>query len=284
MDDEGLAGRVALVTGGGSGIGRAVAVALAAAGARVVVAGRTAERLVGTVELADKAAAVAGGGSQDGGRARAPVGGTGARAHVVDVTDPAAVAGLFAALERDHGRLDIAVNNAGRPSWGPVADTPRHEWDAVLGVNLTGVWLCLKHEIDLMRRGGGGAVVNIASRVGMPMREPYQGVYAASKAALSVLTRTAARECAGSGIRINAVSPGPTETGAGQGGRETPGGREASEERDLRDARDVRSAHTGPIGRLASPAEIAAAVRWLVSSHASYVIGHDLVVDGGLSA
>jgi NAD(P)-dependent dehydrogenase (short-subunit alcohol dehydrogenase family) len=164
------------------------------------------------------------------------------------------------------------VNNAGRPSWGPVADTPRAEWDAVLGVNLTGVWLCLRHEIDLMRRGGGGAVVNVVSRIGIPMREENQGVYAASKAAVSILTRTAARENIGFGIRINAVSPGPTATAMAAWDDETPA------------ERDARVARTVPIGRLAAPEEIAAAVRWLVSAEASYVVGHDLVVDGGLSA
>jgi NAD(P)-dependent dehydrogenase (short-subunit alcohol dehydrogenase family) len=272
MRADGILGRVALVTGGGSGIGRAVAVALAEAGAKVIVAGRTAATLVQTVELADEAAAEWGRESLVYGQVWAPAGKAGAQAHVVDVTDPAAVRGMFAAIEREHGRLDIAVNNAGRPSWGPVADTPRAEWDAVLGVNLTGVWLCLQHEIDLMRRGSGGAVVNVVSRIGIPMREENQGVYAASKAALSILTRTAARECIGSGIRINAVSPGPTDTAMAVWEGETP------------DERDERVAGTVPIGRLASPAEIAAAVRWLVSDEASYVVGHDLVVDGGLSA
>jgi NAD(P)-dependent dehydrogenase (short-subunit alcohol dehydrogenase family) len=272
MRADGLDGKIALVTGGGSGIGRAVAVALAAAGARVIVAGRTAATLEQTVELADKATAVWGGESLLGGQTWAPAARAGAQAHLVDVTDPASVRELFAAVDREHGRLDIAVNNAGRPSWGPVADTPRAEWDAVLGVNLTGVWLCLRHEIELMRRGGGGAVVNVVSRIGIPMREENQGVYAASKAALSILTRTVARECIGSGIRVNAVSPGPTDTAMAVWDDETPA------------ERDVRVARTVPIGRLAAPEEIAAAVRWLVSAEASYVVGHDLVVDGGLSA
>ncbi|MEY9912209.1 NAD(P)-dependent dehydrogenase (short-subunit alcohol dehydrogenase family) [Catenulispora sp. MAP12-49] len=272
MRADGLAGRTALVTGGGSGIGRAVAVALAAAGARVIVAGRTAATLEQTVELADEATAVWGGESLVGGQSWAPVVPAGAQAHIVDVTDAGAVRALFAAIEHEHGRLDIAVNNAGRPSWGPVAQTPRAEWDAVIGVNLTGVWLCLQQEIDLMRRGGGGAVVNVVSRIGIPMREENQGVYAASKAALSILTRTAARECVGWGIRINAVSPGPTDTAL------------AAWDDESQAERDARVARTVPIGRLAAPAEIAAAVRWLVSDEASYVVGHDLVVDGGLSA
>jgi len=272
MRADGLAGRTALVTGAGSGIGRAVAVALAAAGARVIVAGRTAATLRQTIELADEAAAEWGRASLVYGQARAPALPAGARAHIVDVTDPASVRALFEAVERDAGGLDIAVNNAGRPSWGPVADTPRAEWDAVLGVNLTGVWLCLQREIDLMRRGGGGAVVNVVSRIGIPMREENQGVYAASKAALSILTRTAARENIGYGIRVNAVSPGPIDTATAAWEDETP------------DERDARVARTVPIGRLAVPAEIAAAVCWLVSAEASYVVGHDLVVDGGLSA
>lgn len=272
MRGDGLSGKTALVTGAGSGIGRAVAVALAGAGARVIVAGRTAETLAQTVELADAAAAVWGGESLERGQARAPALPAGARAHIVDVTDPASVRRLFEAIGRDPGGLDVAVNNAGRPSWGPVADTPRAEWDAVLGVNLTGVWLCLRHEIELMRRGGGGAVVNVVSRIGIPMREENQGVYAAGKAALSILTRTAARENIGYGIRVNAVSPGPTDTAMAVWEDETP------------DERDVRVARTVPIGRLATPEEIAAAVLWLVSPEASYVVGHDLVVDGGLSA
>lgn len=201
------------------------------------------------------------------GQSWAPAVAAGAQAHIADVTDPAAVRALFAAVEREHGGLDIAVNNAGRPSWGPVARIAPAEWDAVLGVNLTGVWLCLQHELDLMRRGGGGAVVNIVSRLGIPTREENQNAYAASLVALSILTRTAARECVGSGIRVNAVTPGPTDTAMTVGDQETPA------------ERDERVARTVPIGRLAAPAEIAAAVRWLVSDEASYVVGHDLVAD-----
>lgn len=272
MRADGLAGKTALITAGGSGIGRAVAVALAAAGVRVIVTGRTAATLEQTVKLADEATAEWGGQSFARGHVRVPAGQAGARAHLVDVTDPGSVRELFEDVEREYGTLDIAVNNAGRSSWGPVADILRAEWDDAVGVNLTGVWLCLQHEIALMRRAGGGAVVNVVSRIGIPMREENQGAYAAGKAAVSVLTRTAARECIGSGIRVNAVSPGPTDTAPAVWENETPA------------ERDARVARTVPIGRLAAPAEIAAAVRWLVSAQASYVVGHDLVVDGGLSA
>lgn len=256
MAGYGYEGRVALVTGGGSGIGRAVALALARAGARVVVAGRTATTLAETVSAVGAA-------TDD----KNP-----ARAVVADITVPSQVAGLITGIERELGRLDIAVNNAGQPSWGTIAGTSAPEWDEVLGVNLTGVWLCLKHEIELMRRQGGGVIVNVASRIGVHMREPFQGPYAASKAAVSVLTRTAARECVAAGIRINAVSPGPTDTAMAVWGDET------ARERDARIARTV------PIGRLAAPHEVAAAVLWLASDEASYVVGHDLVVDGGMSA
>src|SRR5258708_6322954 len=136
MRADGLAGKTALVTGGGSGIGRAVAVALAGAGAPGILARPTAPTLEQTLGPADEAAAEWGGELLTRGQVRAPVLPAGARAHLVDVTDPGAVRELFEAIEREHGRLDIAVNNAGRPSWGPVADTPRAEWDAVLGVNL----------------------------------------------------------------------------------------------------------------------------------------------------
>jgi NAD(P)-dependent dehydrogenase (short-subunit alcohol dehydrogenase family) len=253
---HGLAGKVALVTGGGSGIGRAVALELAGAGARVVVAGRTAAKLAETVAAAGPVA--------DG---KSP-----ALACVADISVPGQVAELITDIEREFGRLDIAVNNAGKPSWATVAGTSEQEWQEVIGVNLSGLWLCMKHEIALMQRQGSGVIVNVASRIGAHMREPFQGAYAASKAAAIALTRTAARECIAAGIRINAVSPGPTDTAMAAWDDET------AQERDARIARTV------PIGRIARPCEIATAVRWLASDEASYVIGHDLVVDGGMSA
>jgi NAD(P)-dependent dehydrogenase (short-subunit alcohol dehydrogenase family) len=246
-------GKVALVTGGGSGIGRAAAVALAEAGAAVVVAGRRVEPLRRTVAEVER------------------VGGFGTHM-VVDVTVAEQVAGLITAIRDEFGALDVAVNNAGVPSWGTVSETATDAWEEVIGVNLTGLWLCLKHEIGYMRLRRSGVIVNVASRIGIHMREPRQGVYAASKAAVAVLTRTAARECIASGIRINAVSPGPTDTDMAVWAGET------AKERDARVRRSV------PIGRLATPYEIAAAIRWLASPESAFVVGHDLVVDGGISA
>lgn len=245
--------QVVLVTGGGTGIGRATALAFAEKQARVMIAGRRPEPLEETVALIEKA-----GGKGD--------------CLVADVVVPDQVAGLVGEVVSRYGRLDVAVNNAGLPSWGLVADMTPTEWEQVVGVNLNGVWSCLKHELACMCEQGSGAIVNVASRIGAHMRLPYQSAYAASKSAVSTLTRTAAREYISRGVRINAVSPGPTATAMAL----WPG--ETAAERDERVAREI------PIGRLAAPEEIAAAIVWLASPAAGFVVGHDLVVDGGISA
>lgn len=247
------AGRVALVIGGGSGIGRATALRLARDGAQVTVAGRREESLRETVEQVRTA-----GGSAD--------------YQVTDVTVEADVAATVDAVVLAHGPLELAVNAAGLASWGRTGELARADWDGVVEANLTGLWLCLKHELRAMQQQGAGAVVNVSSRIGAHMRAPMQGSYAASKAGVSALTRTAAREYISLGIRINAVSPGPTDTGMSV----WPGESEA--DRDARVSRDI------PVGRLAQPGEIAAAIAWLLSPESSFVIGHDLVVDGGISA
>jgi NAD(P)-dependent dehydrogenase (short-subunit alcohol dehydrogenase family) len=248
-----MTGRVALVTGGGSGIGRAAALRLACDGDLVTVAGRREQPLRETVEEIRAA-----GGTAD--------------YLVTDVTVEAQVAATIAAVQQSHGRLEIAVNAAGLPSWGRTGELDRIEWDEVLDTNLTGLWLCLKHELSAMRQQGSGAIVNVSSRIGPHMRAPMQGSYAASKAGVSALTRTAAREYIAFGIRINAVSPGPTDTEMSV----WPG--ESASDRDARVAREI------PAGRLAQPAEIAAAIAWLLSAESSFVVGHDLVVDGGISS
>lgn len=249
-------GRTALVTGGGSGIGRATAVALAAEGARVVVSGRRDAPLARTV--AEIRAA--------GGQALA------VPADVTVEHGPAGVGELVAETVDRYGALDLAVNAAGVPSWGLVADMPSSAWERTLDVNLSGTWLCMKHELAWMVKQGQGVIVNVGSRIGAHMRVSHQSAYAASKAAVSVLTRSAAREYIRQGVRINCVSPGPTETAMALWDEETPA------ERDERIAREV------PVGRMATPAEIAAAVLWLASPEAAFVVGHDLVIDGGLSA
>ncbi|WP_181763744.1 SDR family NAD(P)-dependent oxidoreductase [Streptomyces albidus (ex Kaewkla and Franco 2022)] len=243
----------ALVTGGGSGIGRATAVALAARGTKVVVAGRQEHTLIETAKMIE----------ESGGTA----------SHVLaDIALAEGAARAVGTVTERYGRLDLAVNCAGLPSWGLTADMAPAEWEQVMGVNVNGTWLCMKYEIEQMLGQGGGAIVNVSSRIGPHMRVTHQSAYAASKSALSTLTRSAAREYIGRGIRINAVSPGPTDTAMAV----WPG--ETAADRDARVARDI------PAGRLARPEEIAGAVLWLASPGAAFVVGHDLVIDGGLSA
>jgi NAD(P)-dependent dehydrogenase (short-subunit alcohol dehydrogenase family) len=246
-----FAGKVVLVTGGGSGIGRATAKAFAGEGATVVVAGRDERRLASAV---------------------AEIGGP-ASAVTVDVTDAADVARMVETVVTRHGGLDVAFNNAGilgEPA--PVADLGQDVFDAVIGTNLTGTWLCMKHEIAHMRAHGGGAIVNMASNIGAHGRRPGLAAYAASKAAVSVLTRTAARDHVREGVRINAVSPGATDTEMSR----LPGETDAE--------RAARFGDAIPLGRVGATAEVAAAVLWLASDEAAFTVGHDLVVDGGATA
>lgn len=247
-------GKVVLVTGGGSGIGRATAAAFAREGAQVVVSGRDEEKLRQTVKEIE-----AEGGS--------------AGSVVADVGVGAEVEGLIAETVRRHGKLDIAFNNAGvLGSPAPTADLDEDGFDAVVRTNLTGTWLSMKHEITQMRSGGGGVIVNMASNIGAHTRLPGMAAYAASKAAVSALTRTAARDHIAEGVRINAVSPGPTDTDMSLWPGETEAGRAD------------RLGAVIPLGRVGAVDEIAAAVLWLASEEATFVVGHDLVLDGGATA
>ncbi len=243
-----LAGKVALVTGGASGIGRATALRMAADGARVLVADRDgagAARTAATIEQA---------------------GGT-ARGIACDVTAEADVAAMIAAALDAWGRLDVAFNNAGvAPAEAlPLAAIPPEEWARVLGVNLTGVFLCLRHEIPAMAAGGGGAIVNtasIAGRIGLPKA----GAYVAAKHGVIGLTRAAALDHAADGVRVNAVCPGYVETPLAARGIER--------------RREAILARV-PLGRLGTVEEIADAVTWLCTEEARFVTGEALAVDGG---
>lgn len=246
-------GKVAVITGGGSGIGQATARAFAREGATVVVAGRNADALQETVTLIET----------DGGQASAVV---------TDVSSSPDVARLITTTVRRHGGLDIAFNNAGILEAGPLADMDEVGWNRLMAVNLTGVFLCMKHQIAHMSGNGGGVIVNTASNLGAHMRLPYLGAYAASKAAVSALTRAAAREYISQGIRINAVSPGPIDTPMSL----LPG--------ETEDARGERLRSALPIGRVGTLTEAASAVLWLASPDAAFTVGHDLVIDGGATA
>lgn len=249
-----FAGKVVLITGGGSGIGRVTASAFAREGAMVVVSGQTTDTLVATVKEIEAA-----GGAAD---------------HVVaDVTDADQVRSLVETVVTRHGGLNAAVNNAGtfgQP--GSIADLDRSDLDAVMTVNVAGTWLCMKYEIAHMRANGGGVIVNVASNIGAHGRRPNLATYAASKAAVSVLTRNAALDHIADGIRINAVSPGATDTRMSLRPGETDADRAA------------RLATAVPLGRVGTREEVASAILWLASDDAAFAVGHDLVLDGGATA
>ncbi|MEU8438378.1 SDR family oxidoreductase [Streptomyces sp. NPDC029216] len=247
-------GKTVLVTGAGTGIGRAVALAFAAEGARVVAAGRTVAPLEETVALI------------------AAAGGT-AAAVPADVTDSVRLAALVRETADRFGGLDIAVNNAAvLRGTVPAADITEEDWDEVLRTNVTGVWLAMKHEIAHMRENGGGVIVNVSSNLGAHTRIPNAAAYVTSKAAVAALTRAAALDHIREGIRINAVSPGATAAPMSL--------RQGETEAD----RAERIKGENPLGRLAEAEEVAAAVLYLASPQAGAVVGTDLVVDSGSSA
>jgi NAD(P)-dependent dehydrogenase (short-subunit alcohol dehydrogenase family) len=249
-DLSSLAGRAGIVTGGGSGLGRATALELAAAGARVVVVDRTAEAADGVVAEIEAS------------------GGT-AKAVVADVTDPDACTRMVTACADAYGRLDLAVNSAGTTGTpGSVVDYPLDAWRATMAVNLDGVFFSMRAELGAMVPAGSGAIVNVASGAGLV---GFAGLpaYVASKHGVVGLTKSAAIECARSGVRINCVCPGSARTPMLEGFM----GGDPKVERAM--------AAGAPIGRLATPEEIAHAIVWLCTDAASYMVGHALAVDGG---
>ena len=251
-----LEGKTALVTGAAGGIGRAAAEVMAREGARVVVAD-----------------VMEAGGEETVDRIRR----AGGEAVFVrtDVTRAADVEAMVARAVSAFGRLDGAYNNAGihaSQKDARTAEVTEEDWDRVLDVNLKGVWLCMKYEIRQMLAQGGGAIVNASSICGLiGSRHFILPAYTASKHGITGLTRSAAQEYAGDGIRINAVAPGPIRTGMTE--RNFPPG--------VDPAVIERERYPVPIGRRGNPEEVGETVTWLLSDAASFVTGNIVEVDGG---
>jgi len=245
-------GKCVLVTGAGSGIGRATALAFAGEGARLILT---------DVDEAGGRATVAS--AQE----------LGAEAEFLraDVSRGADCAAMVDRAVARFGRLDVAFNNAGiNITAAPIAEVDEAAWQRIVGVNLTGVFLCMKYEIEAMKRTGGGAIVNTAS-VGGLIGTAGVTAYCATKHGVVGLTKSAALDHIRDGIRINAICPGGTRT--------------AMLAEWFKDPEVERAAVAGtPIGRMADPAEIARSVLFLASDDASFMVGHALVADGGLTA
>jgi len=248
-----LDAKVALVTGGSSGIGRAAALAFAREGARVVVSDIVEEGGRETLDMIRKA----------GGEAIFVK---------VDVIRAEEVEAMVKRTVETYGRLDCAFNNAGVGGEIATIENSREEvWDRVLAINLKSVWLCMKYEVPQMLSQGGGAIVNTASVAGL-IGFPAQAAYVASKHGVIGLTKSAALDHARSGIRVNAICPGVIRTPM------------IGRRLDAKPNREAAYIAMEPVGRLGEPQEIAEAVVWLCSDAASFVTGHSMAVDGGLVA
>lgn len=248
-----LAGRVALVTGASSGIGRAAAIELARRGAKLVVAARR------QPELDSLVAEIAAAGGE-------------ARAFVADIAQEAEVRALVDFAAGTYGRLDIAFNNAGTEgSFAPLVEQTAERYQQVFDLNVRGVLNSMRYEAELMLAQGGGSIINNASMGGVIGFE-NASVYIASKHAVVGLTKTAAVEYAKDAIRINSLCPGAVKTPMLARMLEREPGRD----------KKLKVAH--PMGRIADASEVANAALWLCSEQASFVTGHQLAIDGGLTA
>lgn len=258
-----LEGKIAIVTGAGSGLGRASALRFAAEGARVVCADVDVEAAAGAAE-----AIVAGGGSALGVR--------------TDVTDETDVQRMVEAAVATFGGVDVLLANAGIAGVGSVASTTRETWERVIAVNLTGVWLCNRAVLPAMQARGGGSVINQASIGGLV---GFSGIapYAAAKAGVIGLTRQAAVEYAAAGIRFNAICPGTVVTPLVLRTYEERGGIALGSGQTLDEALQANAARY-PMKRLGTPEDVASVAVFLASDEAAWITGAVFPVDGGYTA
>ena len=246
MSSQRLSESNLIVTGGAGGIGRAAALRFAGEGARVLVADRDADGGQETCEQISRA----------GGKAAF---------QQVDVTEEESVRAMVAAAVEAFGSLSGAFNNAGvSEAPNSLEDTDLSTWNAILGIDLTGVFLCMKHEVEALRQNGSGAIVNMSSVAGLAWA-PGRIAYTAAKHGVLGITKYAAREWASDGIRVNAICPGLIDT---------PGLRSSMDEA----AFEKLAANTAP-GRIAQPSEVGDVAAWLLSDESSYVSGETIVVD-----
>ena len=244
-----LLGKASLITGAGGDIGRATCLYFARQGAAVTAADQDESRGTETIRQVEA---------------------QGGRGHFVraDITVEADVEAAVASAVRAYGKLDSAFNNAGIIGpFCPVADLPTADWEKVLRIDLLGTFLCLKHEVRAMLKTGGGAIVNNSSGTAL-VGSPGMSAYSSAKSGMLGLTRTAAAENAGRGVRVNAILPGAVRAGMSV---------------HAPDDFVRRIAEANPMGRLAEPDEIAAAAAWLCSPATAYITGQSISVDGGSS-
>jgi NAD(P)-dependent dehydrogenase (short-subunit alcohol dehydrogenase family) len=250
-----LSGKVALITGGGTGIGRACALAFAREGAKIAVAGRRREPLEAVVHEIEGA----------GGKALALT---------CDVTQTASVAAALSQSEEHFGRLDTIVNNAGAVVVATAEHTSDEDWQKVIAANLTGTFLVSRAALPLLRKAGGGSIVNIGSVLGLVARKE-RAAYCAAKAGVSGLTRAMAVDHAKDRIRVNCICPTIVETELGmQSIRQAPNA-EAEIQRRIAEI---------PIGRMGTPEDVALMAVYLASDEASWVTGASFPLDGGVTA
>lgn len=248
-----MQGKVALVTGGSKGIGLATAELFASKGASVIVAARSASEGETAV-------------------ARIRASGGDARFVQTDIGNSGSVQSMVEAVDQHYGRLDYAFNNAGvLDPLTPLTHCSESDWDATIDINLKGTWLCMKHEILLMLRSGGGAIVNTASIVGVRPNEMYGAAYVASKFGIVGLSQLAALQYAHRNIRVNAVCPGLIRTPMAS---------------PYLEVQEINDTFVGwhPMNRVGESSEVAGAVAWLCSDAASFITGQAINIDGGATA